>query len=118
MSMTAAIATGYPAVDFTNSTFVVYGTIATSGNYTTHGDTLDLSVLGVPSGAAPFPVDVYENAASGASQSGWRYVFNFGTTQKNGNVQIFNGTTEYTSNAAYSGTIPATLYFRAVFVKL
>ncbi len=105
-------------IDFTNSQFIVNGTITTSGTYPSHGDPLDLSTIGVPSGAPPTSVNVFEIAASGASQSGWNYKFDPGTTQANGKVELFNGTTEYTGAAAYSGTIPATLYFQAFFQKV
>jgi len=105
-------------IDFTNSQFIVNGTITTSGTYTTTGDPLDLSTIGVPSSAPPTSVNIFEIAAAAASQSGWNYKFDPGTTQANGKVELFNGTTQFTGAAAYSGTIPTTLYFQAWFPKL
>jgi len=45
-------------IDFTNSQFIVNGTITTSGTYTTTGDPLDLSTIGVPSSAPPTSVNI------------------------------------------------------------
>ena len=106
------------SIDFTASQFIVNGTITTSGNYVTTGDPLDLSTIGVPSSTPPTSANVFEIAPAGASQSGWEYKFDPGSTQANGRVEVFNGTTQYTGASAYSGTIPATLYFQAFFQKL
>jgi hypothetical protein len=131
MAMTASIGTGLVAIDFTNSTFIAYGTIAVSGNYgsaSSHGDTLDLSALGAPSGQPPLEVKIWESQSPGTSQSGWLFMYNTGTTQANGNVQMFGTGTasgdalnEYSEGSAYSSATPAAptkLYFRAVFPKL
>lgn len=120
------------SIDFTAASFIVNGTITVSGNYggaSTHGDTLAFQGVGIdiPSGAIPFPVNIQEQPAAGTSQTGWRYVFNPGTTPLNGVVQVFgNGTSgqgqlEYTQAAAYAiatPAVPATLYFSATFAKL
>ena len=99
--------------DFTSNQFIVNGTLTTSGNYVVHGSTLDLSATGVPSSVAPLSAEVWEQAASGSSNSGWQYQFVPGTTQANGVLQIFNSTTELTAT-----TFPAAkLYFRAYFPK-
>lgn len=117
-------------IDSTQNQFTVKGTITLSGNYGTsssHGDTLNLSTTGVPSGAVPTWVDVVEQPAAGANGSGWRFAFNPGTTQANGVVQMFGnyttgqGQVEYTEASAYASATPApatTLYFRAEFPKL
>lgn len=129
MAATAAINTTYP-MGFDSAYWIVFGTITLSGNYgtsTSHGDTVDLSVLGVPATGPPVFVNVVENAAAGASQSGWVYAFNVGSTQKNGVLQAFGsgtsgqGLAEYTEASAYASAtpaIPTTLYFQAVFAKL
>lgn len=129
MSLTLASVT---SIDYNSGAFIVKGTITLAGNYggaSTHGDTLsfDANGIDIPSSAIPFPVDIYENTAAGSNGSGWRFVYNPGTTQANGVVQMFgNGTSgqgqvEYTQAAAYASATPApptTLYFRAEFAKL
>lgn len=122
MSLKASIPQGMAQIDTTQDYFIVYGQIATSGNYVSHGDTLDLSQLSTYGGgpaslAVPIVVRVWEQPAAGVSASGWAYLYAPGTTQANGVLQLFNGTTEYTGAAAYAGTIPATLYFEAKFAS-
>lgn len=127
MALTVASVTN---IDNTQDQITVKGTITVSGNYggaSTNGDTLNLSTLGVPSGAVPSWVDIQERPAAGTSQTGWRWVFNPGTTQANGVVQMFGnyttgqGQAQYTQGSAYASATPAapsTLYFRAEFIKL
>ena len=130
MSAVAAISTSQPNIDFTAQSFIAFGTIALSGNYGTassHGDTVDLSVLGVPSSYAPVFVTIAESATPGTSQSGWVYEFNLGTTQKNCVMQVFGsgtsgqGLAELSQGSAYSSAtpaIPSKVYFLAIFAKL
>jgi hypothetical protein len=118
-------------IDVTGMRIIVEGTVTASGNYGTassNGDTLSFNVQGVtiPSGGIPVYVQVFEAPAAGTSQSGWEYVYNPGTTQNNGIVQVFgNGTSgqaqsQYTQGAAYASAtpaVPSTLKIRAYFPK-
>ena len=127
MALTVASVTN---IDTTQNQFTVKGTITTSANYgsaSSNGDTLDLSELGVPSGAVPSWVEIIERTAAGSDGSGWRYQYNPGTTQANGVVQVFGnytsgqGQEQYTQGSAYASATPAvatTLYFRAEFAKV
>ena len=117
--------------DNTQQAFIAYFKIVLSANYgggSSHGDTLNLSKLGVPSRSVPFRVEIFEAPAAGVSQSGFEFGYNPGTTQANGVLQVF-GTpatgsattplTEYTQGAAYSGALTgAVLYGQAWFLAL
>tara|TARA_R110000868_G_scaffold148647_1_gene370711 strand:- start:4345 stop:4728 length:384 start_codon:yes stop_codon:yes gene_type:complete len=127
MALTVASVTN---IDSTQNQLTVKGTITTSANYgsaSSHGDTLSLAGLGVPSGAVPSWVQIVERPAAGTAQTGWTWVFNPGTTQANGVVQMLGNSTsgqgdaEYTQGSAYASATPAaptTLYFRAEFAKV
>jgi hypothetical protein len=125
----SAIATAYQispygGIDNTQNQFLVDGTIALSGNYggaATHGDTLDLSKLGVASDQLPLKVEIWEQPTAGTGvSSGYEFVYCLGTTQANGLLQIINPTnlTEFTQGSAYGVTFPNTLRFRAFFPAL
>jgi len=126
----ALIIIGVTLTDFTASQVIVQGTIALSGNYGTassHGDTLSLAGAYADSSSLPTSVVISENTVAGSAGSGWRFVFNPGTTQVNGVVQMFGsgtsgqGQPEYTQGSAYASATPAPptkLYFTATFPKL
>ena len=99
---------------------VVDGTVTLSGAYPQHGDTLDLSQLGVPSNAIPGPVWLWSTQTQGAAPQYDTYTFQPGSTQKNGVVQIAVSNTEMANSAAYATTAPSNgtgyvLHFQAEF---
>ena len=117
MALTAAAT----FIDNTPGRFVVEGTISYSGSYPTNGDTLDLSQLGVPSDQVPTSVEIVEvTPAASKPAYGANFVYLPGSTQANGVVEIFNGTTEITTGtyASIFGTVPVALFFRAWFPSL
>lgn len=120
MSATASLVTATPAIDATLNKFLVEGTITLAGNYggaATHGDTLDLSQLGIPANTVPTRVEIFEAPPAGTAPTGYLFIFCPGTTQANGVMAIFDHLTEYTQGSAYSaGLLAATLKFRAEFV--
>jgi len=66
---------------------IVTGTIVASGNYSTGGDTLDLSQIpGLPTDLAPDNVDIVSVATP---NSGWEYGFVKGASLANGKMQVF-----------------------------
>lgn len=117
MSLTASAT----SIDRTLNRVCVEGTIAYSGSYPTNGDTLDLSALGVPSDQLPIQVDIYEaTTAANKPAYGALYVYLPGTTQANGVMEMFNGTTQI-STATYAsifGSVTVVLKFRAWFPAL
>ena len=116
----AAKATLVGGMDFTAKGITAVGTIALTGNYggsATHGDTLDLSALGVPSQQAPI-VLIWEAPTAGSGVTTvYRFTYCPGTTQANGLLQIMGAAAEYTQASAYSSNFPNTLYFMAIFPK-
>ena len=118
MAATVAVSKGRAAIDDTKSHFRVEFSITLASNYGTsssHGDTLDLSKLGVPSRSIPNRVELYEAPAAGAVATGFTFVYCPGTTQANGRLQILSSqaggatvaATEYTEAAAYSAALLA-----------
>ena len=113
MALTASLINGTQSIDNTNSAFIVDFTIAFSGNYGTsggalpHGDTLDLSVLGVPSSQLPTLVTFTEVVPQGnAPRLTDQFIYLPGTTQANGVLQIATAAAEITPGSAYSGQAP------------
>ena len=99
---------------------IVDGTIILAGNYAQHGVTLDLSGLGVPSNALPGPVWIYSTQTQGAAPQTDVYVYQPGTTQANGVVQIVIAGAEMANAAAFATTAPTNgtgyvLHFQAEF---
>lgn len=119
--MTAALLTDRPAIDTTQTQVLADGIITLSGSYPTNGDTLDLSQLGIPSTFVPTKVEVFEaTPAAGKPASGYAFVFLPGTTQANGIVEMFNGTSQVTTQTYADLDLPAdfVLQFRASFPSL
>jgi hypothetical protein len=109
------------SIDNTQNSFIVTGTVALSGTYPTNGDTLDLSQLGVPSSSIPFFVELLEQTPSPGPASGYAFSYLPGTTQANGVMEVFNGTTQFTTQAYGTPPFAITgfvLGFRAYFVSL
>ncbi len=113
---------GPVVADTTQATQIVRGTITLSGNYgggATNGDTLSFSGMpNNPTNAVPLRVFIYEQPAAGTAPGGWRAIFCPGTTIANGVVAFFNGTTQLSQGAAYSGTAAvanAVWAFEAIF---
>ena len=113
-------------VDHTKNKIIVDGTVTLTGNYGTaggalpHGDTLDLSNLGIPSNRVG-AVYLWASKTQGAAPLFDFYVYNPGTNISNGVVQIIVGAAEMTPGAAYAATTPTNqagmvLFFQAEFL--
>ena len=105
-------------IDKTQNNLVVYGTIAVSGTYATNGDTLDLSTLGIPSNQLPTMVEIYEVTPAPGPMYGAAFRYLPGTTQANGLLEVWDGTTQITTAtwASLTGSITGfALRFRATF---
>lgn len=105
-------------LDLTQQQVLCDGTLTLSGTYPTNGDTLSFAGLGIPSNQVPTKVEIYEATPAPGPASGYSFVFVPGTTQANGLMEVFNGTTQFTT-ASY-GTPPFAitgfaLKFRAWF---
>jgi hypothetical protein len=98
----------------------VAGTVAASGNYTTSGDTLDLSQWPVIA-ATQAPV---QGTAWMDGLSGYDYVFYPGSAMNNGKVKIFQqgssaGAFPELAAGAYPGAITSDMItFYGIFKKL
>jgi len=85
-----AVAVTINFVDSTQNQFLVYGKLTLSGNYTTHGDTVNLSTFDQIKSNSPANFMIAsEDPAAGASASGFVMVLNPGTTLANNNLQVF-----------------------------
>jgi hypothetical protein len=113
-----AVLTGDPSlIDTTQRSFVVDGTITYSGTYPTNGDTLDLSQLNVPTNALPLEVEIIEITPAPGPAFGANFLYLPGTTQANGVMEIFNGTSQE-ATATYAsifGSVAVVLKFVARF---
>lgn len=114
--------------DRTQQSIVVYGNLTLSGNYGaggSHGDTLDLSQLGIPSGQLPSALFVYEEPTAGNAPTGYSFLYARGTTQANGKLIVMQGgaaasnpMAEITQGGAYPGALTAAtanIKFEATF---
>lgn len=118
LTITPIIAPQNP--DITGREISVDGTIALTGSYVVHGDTLNLEQLGdlVKSSQLPTRVDVFEEPAAGTSPSFVQLVYGIGTTQANGVLAMALAGTELTPEAyatAFAATGVPTLHVRAWF---
>lgn len=112
--------------DSTQNTFVVDGVVTLTGNYggaASHGDTFDLSQLGIATSGPAITVDFDEQSPAGAAPSGNVFRYMPGTTLANGVLSVFSGAgVEYTQASAY-GTPPFAivgfkLHFKAIFPSI
>ncbi len=113
-------------IDSTNDSYWAEGTITLSGVYggaSTHGDTLDLTTLKIPSGYSPKYVEIYQEPTSGTAPVIYCFLYGRGTTQANGVLIVtdFAGA-EITAAAAYPSALtstatPPNIRFRAEFAK-
>jgi hypothetical protein len=96
------------------------GTVAAAGNYTTGGDTIDLSQNSVVASSQP-PI---QGTAWMDRLSGYDYVFYPGTAMNNGKVKVFQqgssaGAFPELAAGTYPGAITAdTITFYGIFPKL
>lgn len=105
------------ATDITQQQVMADGTLTLSGTYPTNGDTLALGGLGIPSNQVPTKVEIWEATPAPGPASGFAFIFVPGTTQNNGLMEMFNGTTQATTGT-YASLITVTgfvLKFRAWF---
>jgi hypothetical protein len=82
-----------------------------SGNYTSGGDTLNLQNLGVLSSGIPSIMDVLSSLPTAAATKN-NYQWTKGTTQANGIVRCFTGTTEVSTGAYPANMTGDTVYAR------
>lgn len=118
MPIVARLLQDVSQIDDTAQEFIADGTLTLSGSYPTNGDTLDLSQLGIPSNSLPVRVQIFEATPAPGPASGFFFVFLPGTTQANGLMEMFNGTTQQTT-ATYASIVGGitgfVLRFRAWF---
>lgn len=122
----AALNTGLPVTDSTQSTQIARGTITLTGNYgsgTSHGDTLNLALYGIQSNTPPVRVLIYEMPPAGTAPTGYDFEYTVGSNPSNGQLFIKGGAAagapgqEYTQGSAYSAALlAADLFFEAVFL--
>lgn len=103
--------------DVTGREIIVDGTVALTGNYTTHGDTLNLQQFGdlAKSSQLPTKVEVWEDPPAGTSPTFAQFVFCPGTTQLNGLLAIAVAGAEFSAGAYSAGLLGASLRIRAWF---
>jgi hypothetical protein len=110
---------GPSPIDFTAAELIVYGSLVFSGSYPTAGDVMNLSGFDqIKSNEVPLHVEIYEAPPAGTSPTGYTYIFCPGTTLANGQVAIFNGTTQVSAGAYPAGITGAVVQFRAWFQNL
>jgi hypothetical protein len=105
--------------DITGREVIADGTVALTGSYVVHGDTLNLQQLQdlAKSSQLPTKVEVWEDPPAGTSPSFAQFVYCPGTTQLNGLLAIALLGVELTPEtyaAAFGATLP-TLRVRAWF---
>ena len=87
--------------DNTQNYLVVRGTISLTGSYAAGGDVLSFAGVSdlIKSGEPPVEVRIYETTPA-ANGPGSGYAFNFlpGTTQANGAMTVFNGTSQFSGS--------------------
>ena len=97
MAATATGITIQPILDSTQSTQIVRGSIALSGNYgatspsDTNGDILSLAVYPTQSATAPIRVFIYEEPAAGVAPTGYTFLYAKGTDPTNGELVVLQG---------------------------
>jgi hypothetical protein len=105
--------------DTTARQVIAEGTVALSGSYGVHGDTLNLLQLGdaAKSSQLPTKVEVWEDPPAGTSPSFAQFVYCPGTTQANGVLAIALIGVELTAEtyATAFPTVLPTLRIRAYF---
>src|ERR1017187_9078362 len=111
MALSAALFNDISLQDSTRTKIVAEGSITVSGSYPTNGDTLDLSKLGIPTDQT-LEVEIYEAKPAPGPASGYVFVFLPGTTQANGLMEMFNGTTQVTTQTYANLSLPATFALR------
>jgi len=100
-------------LDMTQQEEIIDFTVALTGSYPANGDTLDLSQLGAISSALPNKVELWEaTPASGKPASGYYFLFLPGTTQANGLMEMFNGTTQVSAGTYASLSLPTAFVLR------
>jgi len=108
------------SIDHTTNQFIVDGTLTLSGSYPANGDTLSLAGLGIPSNQPPNLVEIFEATPAPGPASGYAFRFLPGTTQANGLMEVFNGTTQLVAGAYGAppfAIVGFALKFRAYFPK-
>jgi len=101
--MSAVVTNATVQIDNTQNAFIATGAIVLSGSYVTHGDTLDLSGMGVPSSALPTRVLIFEVTPAPGPAYGGNYTYVPGTTQANGLLQMNVSAGTESGATAYSG---------------
>lgn len=94
--------------DVTGRQVIADGTIALTGTYPAHGDTLNLLQLGdaLKTSQLALKVEVWEDPPAGTDPTFAQFVFCPGTTLANGVLAIAIAGTQVTGGTAYSATTP------------
>lgn len=109
------------------NSWLVTGSIALSGSYTTHGDTLSFvnASLPISTNVVPSLVLIDEMPNAGITASGYWFNFALGSSLANGAMQVFQGASGASAPAAElaAGAYPAALtsakiYFQAFIPAL
>ena len=101
-------------IDHTKGAFQAYFGVTLTGSFASNGDTLDLSQLGVQSNSAPVCVEFIEITPAPGPLKGATWLYVPGTSQANGLLEAFNGTTQLTA----SGNTYASLSLGATFTLM
>ena len=119
MSATATLLTTVTNPDATQNNFLAFGTITLAGSYATNGDVLDLSQLGIPSNQLPLAVEIYEvTPAANKPAFGAQWLYLPGTTQANGILEAFNGTTLLTAATGTYASLSLPTGFALAFIAI
>ncbi len=87
-------------IDKTLKQACVHLVLTLTSTYPTNGDTLSfLGVPGIPGNLPPNRVEIYEATPAAGPASGYSFVFLPGSNLGNGLMEIFNGTTQFTTQA-------------------
>lgn len=81
-------APGFDGYDKGQKVLYVFFTIVFSGNYTTGGDTFDLTSLAPLEGVSQLPLNVSISSQNPSGMSGFFYDYRPGTNLSNGKVQV------------------------------
>ena len=116
MAATATARTTQPILDTTQATQVTIWTVSLTGNYTSGGDTLDLSAYPTQSAQIPIWVDFSESPTASVAPSGYNFYYQPGTTPANGLLRVTSAAgTELTAGAYPAALLAALVVVYATF---
>ena len=118
MAATVTFSQAVGRLDSTQSTAIVRGTVALTGNYASGGGTLSFTSSKSPvlSAHAPLNVLFTENPSATVPPSGYNLYYQTGTTPANGKIRITSAAgTELTAGAYPAALLQANVSFLAYF---